>query len=373
MEKDFYEVLGVARSASADDIKKAYRKKAMKLHPDRNKGKDTQEQFKEAQKAYDVLSDDKKRQAYDQFGHDGVNASMGQGSQNYSDFDDAFSDIFSDFFGQNRRTRGPQRGSDLQYDLNLSLEEAFHGKEVKIRLPEAIVCSTCAGSGAKKGSSPKTCSTCNGNGQVRIQQGFINIQQTCPHCRGQGKIIKDPCNKCGGTGSETKHKTLSIKIPAGIDDNGRIRLVGKGEMGERGSPNGDLYVCVHINQHPIFKRNGDDLYCDAPIDIVTAALGGELSVPTLEGRLKLKIPAGTQSGKSFRLRGKGITSIQRAVQGDLYCRVVVETPVNLSEEQRELINKLGQSMGLDSDKHSPRQKSWVDSVKDFFCFKGDGV
>ena len=373
MEKDLYEVLGVERSASQSEIKKAYKRLAMKLHPDRNPGKDTQSEFKQVQRAYDVLSDDQKRSTYDQFGHDGVNASAAGGGyqSGYNDFGDAFSDIFSDFFGggRQRSSRRAQRGADLQYDLDLTLEEAFHGKEVKIRIPVTSTCDVCQGTGAKKGSKPQTCKTCNGVGQVRIQQGFINIQQTCPTCRGRGTIITDPCSACNGSGFQTENKTIAVKIPAGIEEGNRIRLEGKGEAGANGQPAGDLYVSINIKQHAIFERHGVDLLCDTPIDFVTAALGGELDVPTLKGRLKLKIPAGTQTGKTFRLKGKGITSIQRGQQGDLYCRIMVETPVNLSRDQKQMLEALQKSLG-GKTKHNPQQKSWLDSLKNFFDLSG---
>ena len=365
MSKDLYEVLDVPKSASKADIKKAYRRKAMKLHPDRNKDKDTSEEFKQVQRAYDVLSDENKRTAYDQFGEAGINGSAAGGG--HQGFGEDFSDIFSSFFGGGGSRRQRQRGSDLQYDLSISLEEAFHGKEVKIKLPVSEPCGTCSGTGASKGEKPQSCTSCHGSGQVRINQGFINIQQTCPTCRGQGQVIRNPCAKCGGTGTQTAHQVLAVKVPAGIDNGQSIRIQGKGEPGPRNTPSGDLYVQVHVKPHKLFERNGADLYCEAPIDIVTATLGGSLEVPTLGGKVKLTVPEGTQSGKTFRLRGKGITSIGQALQGDLYCRVVIETPVNLNGGQKEIFQKLRDAL-KSGVKHSPRQKSFMDSLKNFFNF-----
>ncbi len=366
-EQDYYEVLDVSRTASEDEIKKAYRKLAMKYHPDRNQQNkaSAEEKFKQIGKAYEVLSDSSKRARYDQFGHQGVDASMGGGSQGF-DFSD-LGEVFGDIFGQGRgRQRGPQRGADLIYHLELSLENAVHGKTVKIQIPTWIGCTECQETGARKGTQPITCSTCNGQGQVHIQQGFFSVAQTCPACRGHGRVIRDPCLKCRGQGRVQQEKTLSVKVPAGMDDGDRIRLQGEGEAGPKGSMPGDLYVQMTIKPHPIFKRQHHDLYCEIPLNFITAALGGEIEVPTLEGQVKLKIPAETQTDKLFRLRGKGVHSVRDGRKGDLFCKVTVEVPVNLSREQKEVLKQFGDSLAKDGDKHSPRSKTWFDSMKRFF-------
>jgi molecular chaperone DnaJ len=369
-KKDYYEILEVNRNASEADLKKAYRRLAMKHHPDRNPGdKEAEAKFKELGEAYEVLSDSRKRSAYDQFGHAGVDPSMGGGPQGF-DIGDIFgdiSDIFGDIFGGGGGARSrAQRGSDLVYNLELSLEEAVHGKTVEIKVPTWISCAECSGSGAKKGSGPTTCSSCNGMGQVRMQRGFFTVQQTCPDCHGQGSIISNPCPNCRGQGRVQQYKKLSVKIPPGVDTGDRIRLSGEGEAGMHGAPSGDLYVQIHLKEHPIFSRDGVDLHCEVPIDFVVAALGGELEVPTLDGKVILKIPAETQSGKLFRLRGKGVQSARSGRQGDLFCRVVVETPVNLSPEQKELLRQFAVSLTQGGNKHNPKSKSWFDGVKRFF-------
>ncbi len=365
-KEDFYKLLGVDRNASDAEIKKSYRSKAMKHHPDRNKDNqvEAEAKFKQIKEAYEILSDPKKRSAYDQFGHAGVDASMGGGR---SGAGESFSDIFGDIFGGGRQQRSNvQRGSDLRYNLELSLEEAVFGTDAKIRVPVLVSCGECKGSGAKKGSSPVICSTCHGHGQVRMQQGFFSVQQTCPTCRGSGKQIKDPCGGCYGQGRIQENKTLSAKIPAGVDTGDRIRLAGEGEAGEHGGPAGDLYIQVQVKDHQIFTRDGANLYCEVPISFPTACLGGELAVPTLNGKVLLKVPAETQTGKSFRLRGKGVKPVRGGAVGDLLCKVQVETPVHLTKEQKAWVEQLGESLSGGGKHHSPQESSWTDGVKSFF-------
>jgi len=371
-KRDYYEVLGVSRNASDSDLKKAYRRLAMKYHPDRNPGAEAEQKFKEAKEAYEVLNDPKKRSAYDQFGHAGVDATGGfAGPGDFAGaggFSDIFGDVFGDIFGGGARASGRRvhRGADLRYDLSLTLEEAVAGKEVKIRIPTLVDCQFCGGTGAKPGTSPKTCPTCSGAGQVRMQQGFFSIQQTCPQCRGVGTVIEQHCSHCRGKGRMQEHKTLSVKVPAGVDTGDRIRLSGEGEPGERGGPPGDLYVQVLIKEHPIFTREDNHIYCEVPIGFVTAALGGELEVPTLDGKVVLKVPAGTQTGKMFRMRGKGVRPVRGGSIGDLICRVLVETPVNLTERQEELLREFEESVQAGGKQHSPQSTSWLDGVKSFF-------
>ena len=368
-KRDYYEILGVERTTTEIDLKKAYRRLAMKHHPDRNPDdKASEELFKEANEAYEVLSDSSKRAAYDQYGHAGVDPQMGGGAgfggQNFSDI---FGDVFSDFFGGGRggSRGGAQRGSDLRYTLELDLEEAVRGTTVNIRVPTLVNCKPCDGSGAKKGSSPVTCTTCGGIGQVRMQQGFFAVQQTCPRCHGQGKVISDPCDSCRGEGRVEEYKTLSVKVPAGVDTGDRIRLSGEGEAGVQGGPTGDLYVVIDVREHAIFQRDGKHLFCEVPISVADAALGAELEVPTLDGRVKLKVPEGTQTGKQFRLRGKGVAPVRGGGAGDLMCRVVVETPVKLSRRQRELMEEFRTTLEGDSC-HSPNATGWFEGVKRFF-------
>lgn len=371
-KRDYYEILSVAKSADAKEVKRAYRKLAMKYHPDRNPDdKEAEGKFKEATEAYEILSDEQKRGAYDQYGHAGVDGSAGQGGfggGGQGNFSDVFGDVFGDIFGgggRGGRRSGPQRGSDLKYNLELNLEQAVKGAEVKIRVPALVECDVCDGAGTKSGSKPTTCNTCHGQGQVRMQQGFFSVQQACPTCQGQGTIIKDPCNSCHGQGVKEETKTLNVKVPAGVDNGDRIRLTGEGEAGPHGGPRGDLYVETHIKPHDIFERDGRNLYCDVPISIADAALGGEIEVPTLDGRVNLKIPAETQSGKLFRLRGKGVVPVRGGAQGDLLCRVMVETPVKLTEHQKKILKEFQASL-KGGDKHSPRKKTWFDNVKTFF-------
>ncbi len=368
-KRDYYEVLQVQRNASEAEIKKAYRRLAMKYHPDRNPDdKEAEEKFKEAKEAYEVLSDAQRRAAYDQFGHAAAHQGMGGGGGGGSSFSDIFEDVFGDIFGTGGRGGGSRvyRGADLRYNLTLDLEEAVHGTTIQIRVPTLVTCGSCNGSGARAGSTPTTCPTCGGHGQVRIQQGIFAVQQTCPNCRGSGKIIKDPCPDCRGQGRVQEHKTLSVKVPPGVDTGDRIRLAGEGEAGENGGPPGDLYVHINIRPHPIFTREDNNLFCEVPIGFVTAALGGELEVPTLEGRVVLKIPPETQSDKVFRLRGKGVKPVRGGAVGDLLCKVMVETPVNLSEEQKELLRRFQDSLDHRNDHHNPRSHSWLDGVKKFF-------
>lgn len=375
-KRDFYEVLGVAKTASDDDIKKAYRKLAMKYHPDRNQGdkaKEAEEQFKEVKEAYEMLSDAQKRAAYDQYGHAGVDPNMrgGMGGEGYGGFAEAFGDIFGDMFSQGRGGAGRggrqvYRGNDLSYAMEISLEEAAKGKDAQIRIPSWDSCDTCHGSGAKPGTQPKTCTTCNGQGSVQMRQGFFSVQQTCPHCRGTGKIIPEPCTTCGGQGKLKRQKTLEVKIPAGIDDGMRIRSTGNGEPGTNGGPPGDLYIEIRVRKHDIFERDGDDLHCQVPISFITAALGGEIEVPTLQGKAAIDIPEGTQAGKQFRLRGKGIKGVRASYPGDLYCHIAVETPVKLTEHQRKLLKELDESLKKGGSRHSPNGESWTDKLKSFF-------
>jgi molecular chaperone DnaJ len=370
-KRDYYEVLGLSKTADATEIKKAYRRLAMKHHPDRNKDDDKAEgQFKEAKEAYEVLKDPEKRAAYDRFGHDGVRGAGGQaGGFGAEGFGDIFGDVFGDIFGGGgRRGGGPQvfRGADLGYELQLDLEKAVKGDTVTIDVPTQVSCETCGGSGAKKGTEPSTCSTCGGAGQVRMQQGFFSIQQTCPACKGAGTTITDPCADCHGRGRTHKTKSLSVKVPAGVDDGDRIRLSGEGEAGRNGGPPGDLYVEIRIEPHKLFERGGADLSCEVPLSFATATLGGEVELPTLDGNVSLKIPAGTQSGKVFRLRGKGVTTVRDPRKGDLFAKVSVETPVNLTSEQKDLLKKLDASLSAGGDSHSPRAGGWLDTVKRFF-------
>jgi molecular chaperone DnaJ len=380
-KRDYYEILGVAKNASDDDIKKAYRKLAMKHHPDRNQGAEatkSEDKFKEAKEAYEMLSDPQKRAAYDQYGHAGVDPNMGggfrggAGPEGFGGFAEAFGDIFGDLFGgaagARRGAHGQQvyRGSDLSYAMEITLEEAAHGKETQIRIPSWENCETCHGTGAKPGTHPKTCPSCNGSGTVHLRQGFFSIQQTCPHCHGSGKIIPEPCTTCSGVGRVKKQKTLEVKIPAGINEGMRIRSAGNGEPGTNGGPPGDLYIEIRIKDHEIFERDGDDLHCTVPVLLTTAALGGEIEVPTLGGRAEIELPEGTQHGKTFRLRGKGIKGIRSAYPGDLYCHVSVETPIKLTEHQRKLMKELDESFRKAGDRHSPNSKSWADRVRDLF-------
>ncbi|CBW73970.1 molecular chaperone DnaJ [Mycetohabitans rhizoxinica] len=372
-KRDYYDVLGVAKNASDDDIKKAYRKLAMKYHPDRNPGnKDAEEHFKEAKEAYEMLSDSQKRAAYDQYGHAGVDPNMGAaGAQGFGGFADAFGDIFGDIFGQaagGGRRAGPQvyRGADLRYSMEITLEQAAHGYETQIRVPSWASCQVCRGSGAKPGTKPETCPTCHGQGQVRMSQGFFSIQQACPKCHGTGTYVPEPCAHCHGVGKVKENKTLEVKIPAGIDEGMRIRSAGNGEPGINGGPNGDLYVEIHIKPHTVFERDGDDLHCQMPIAFTTAALGGEIEVPTLAGKASFTVPEGTQSGKTFRLRGKGLKGLRSSLPGDLYVHVQVETPVKLTDTQRDLLRQFEKSLVEGGGRHSPQSKGWFDRVKSFF-------
>ncbi|MCT8343849.1 MULTISPECIES: molecular chaperone DnaJ [Photorhabdus] len=369
-KRDYYEVLGVSKTASEKEIKKAYKRLAMKYHPDRNQGdKEAESQFKEVKEAYEILTDDQKRAAYDQYGHAAFEQG-GMGGGGFSggaDFSDIFGDVFGDIFGGGRRQQRPSRGADLRYSMELTLEEAVRGVTKEIRIPTLETCDACHGSGAKAGTSPVTCSTCQGAGQVHMRQGFFTVQQPCPHCHGRGQIIKDSCHKCHGHGRVERYKTLSVKIPAGVDTGDRVRLSGEGEAGAKGAPAGDLYVQVQVKSHHIFERQESNLYCEVPVNFAMAALGGEIEVPTLDGRVKLKIPAETQTGKMFRMKGKGVKSVRGGIQGDLLCRVVVETPVKLNERQKELLCELGESFGgAGEETNSPRSKSFFDGVKKFF-------
>ena len=374
-KRDYYEVLGVPRNAGDDEIKKAYRKLAMKYHPDRNQGdaaKEAETKFKEVKEAYEILSDSQKRTAYDQYGHAGVDPNMGGGgfSGGFGGFEN-FSDMFGDIFGQMRGGRGGggrqvHRGNDLSYALDITLEEAAGGKDAQIRVPSWDDCKTCSGTGAKPGTSATTCDTCHGQGVVQMRQGFFSVQQTCPRCHGSGKYIPEPCSSCHGQGKIKQQKTLEIKIPQGIDDGMRIRSTGNGEPSPNGGPPGDLYIEIRIRKHDVFERDGDDLHCVVPISMTRAALGGDIEVPTLlQGKAVITLPEGTQHGKQFRLRGKGVAPVRGGGAGDLMCRVVIETPVKLNRRQRELMEEFRATLEGDSS-HSPNATGWFEGVKRFF-------
>ena len=375
-KKDYYETLGVSKSATEAEIKKAYKRLAMKYHPDKNQDNkaEAEAKFKEVKEAYEILTDPQKKAAYDQYGHaafeQGQGGAGGGGFGGFGGFGggSAFDDIFSDFFGGGRgRGQTASRGDDLQYNISLTLEEAASGVSKEIKVPTWVTCDVCHGQGTEKSSDVVTCDTCHGAGVVQMRQGFFAVQQECPTCHGRGKIVKNPCKKCHGEGRIQKTKTLSVTIPAGVDTGNRIRLSGEGEAGLNGAPAGDLYVQVQVKPHAIFERDGTNLHCEIPINIVLASLGGEVEVPTLNGKVSLTIPAETQTGKMFRLRGKGIKSLRGSAVGDLYCHVVVETPVNLTGKQKELLKELGESLKADKNsKHSPKEKSFFDKVKKFF-------
>ena len=357
-KRDYYETLEVSRDASAPELKKAFKKKAMKYHPDRNPDNpEAAEKFKEAAEAYDVLSDSQKKSAYDQFGHQGVEG-MGAGGPNFNDINinDIFGDIFGDVFGTRSSGRRSRRGSDLQYNLDLSLKEAVLGIQKKIKIPSHKKCHDCNGNGAAKGSSPITCPNCNGAGQVRMQQGFFSVQQTCSNCSGTGQIIKDKCKTCGGQGAIKENKTLSVNIPAGVDNGDKVRLSGEGEW-EKGGQSGDLYVAIRVSENPIFEREGKDLYIESPIPFEISILGGAIKVPTLEGSISLKIPAQTQTGKIFRIRGKGASVVRDIRRGDILCRVIVETPSNLDKKQLKLLNAFSES--LSKSKNFPGTEAFI--------------
>jgi molecular chaperone DnaJ len=372
-KRDYYKVLDVPRNATEAEIKKAYRRLAMKYHPDRNPNdREAEEHFKEAKEAYEVLSEPGKRAVYDQYGHAGVEASRAGGAgaggfHGAEAFGDIFGDVFGDIFGTSRRSASQAyRGADLRYEIALDLSEAVFGRTAEIDVNKLVECEVCHGSGAARGTTPSNCDTCGGTGQVRVSQGFFTLQQTCPHCRGTGRIVRNPCDHCLGQGRVRRSKKLQVKIPAGVDSGDRVRLAGEGEAGRNGGPPGDLYVEVQVREHPIFERDGAHLSCEVPISFATAAIGGSVEVPTLDGQVVLKIPPETQSGRVFRLRDKGVKSVRGHARGDLFCRVVVETPVNLSPEQRTLLHELDESLRRDGNKHAPRQKSFFDGVKRFF-------
>ena len=372
-KRDYYKVLDVPKTATEAEIKKAYRRLAMKYHPDRNPNdKDAEERFKEAKEACEVLTDAQKRAAYDQYGHAGVEAASRGGRSGFAGgdaFSDIFGDVFGDIFGGARRGDGRSqqfRGADLRLELELDLDQAVFGYTTEVEVPRLTECETCHGSGAAKGSSAAACDTCGGSGQIRISQGFFQLQQTCPRCRGNGTIIKNPCDTCLGQGRVRRTRTLSVKVPAGVDTGDRIRLSGEGEAGRNGGPPGDLYVEINVREHAIFEREGEHLSCEVPISFATAALGGTVDVPTLEGDVTLKVPSETQSGRVFRLRDKGVKPVRGGARGDLFCRVVIETPVHLSSEQRDLIRKLEETLKQDSTRHAPREQGFFEGVKRFF-------
>ena len=368
-KRDYYEVLGVTRNANDEELKKAYRRCAMKHHPDRNTGnKEAEAEFKECKEAYEVLSDGGKRRLYDQHGHAAFEHGMGGGNAGpgFHDVGDIFGDIFGNIFGGGGGRQGPRRGADIGYMMELDLEEAVAGIEKRIEIPTMASCEPCNGSGSEDGKID-TCATCHGRGQVRMQRGPFQMQAPCPHCGGAGKTIVNPCKHCDGAGRVEEDKTLQVKIPAGVDNGDRIRLAGEGEAGPSGMPPGDLYVEVRVRPHALFQRDGDDLHCEVPIRISQAALGDTVRVPTLGGEAELRIPAETQSGKVFRLRDKGVKSVRSRAPGDLYCKVAVETPVNLTAEQRELLEKFEATfVGEGARRHSPKTSTFLDGVKGFF-------
>jgi molecular chaperone DnaJ len=375
-KRDYYQVLDVPKTASEADIKKAYRRLAMKYHPDRNPGDhEAEEKFKEAKEAYETLADAQKRAAYDQFGHAGVDGMRGGGGGGFDPrdaFGDIFGDVFGDIFGGGRRSRSQVfRGADLRYELELDLEQAVFGDTASVEFTTLAECEECSGTGSAKGSKPETCDTCRGAGQVRMQQGFFTVQQTCPRCHGRGQVVSDPCGKCRGQGRIRKQKTLSVKVPAGVDTGDRIRLSGEGEAGRNGGPAGDLYVEVRVRDHAIFERDGAHLSCEVPVSFARAALGGTIEVPTLDGTASIKVPPETQSGRVFRLREKGIKPVRGGPTGDLFCRVVVETPVSLTREQKDLLQKFEDSLQKDGKRHHPREETWLDGVKRFFTSLGE--
>ena len=366
-KRDYYDVLGLTKRASAEDLKKAYRKKAMKYHPDRNPDDpEASQKFKEATEAYDILSDSSRRNSYDQFGHQGVDpSSFGSGRSSQDGFGDIFGDIFGDVFGGASRSQRSNRGSDLQYSITISLEDAVRGTSENIRIPTLHVCDVCHGTASEPGTSPIRCSDCDGAGQIRMQQGFFSVSQTCRRCGGSGQMISSPCKSCDGQGRKHKSKTLSVKIPSGVDTGDRVRLAGEGEAGEKGGPSGDLYVEFKVTPHDVFERDGKHLYCEAPISFIQATLGGEIEVPTLNNKVKIKIPEGTQTGKLFRLKGKGVKPVRGGSIGDLLCRVVIETPQKLTKQQRKILKDLESSFKKDYH-HNPLSHEWLVKVKSFF-------
>ena len=373
-KRDYYDVLGVAKGADAADIKKAYRQKAKELHPDRNSDNPNAEsQFKEVNEAYDVLKDAEKKSAYDRFGHAAFEGGMGGGARGgprgAGDFGSAFSDVFDDLFGDfmggraGGRRSAAQRGNDLRYNMRISLEDAFSGKQKTITVPTAVTCGACNGTGAEGGSEPQTCPTCSGMGKVRAQQGFFTVERTCPTCSGTGQIVKNPCKVCHGAGRVEKEKSLSVNIPAGVETGTRIRLAGEGEAGMRGGPTGDLYIFIEVQDHALFERDSTNLYCRVPVSIATAALGGEIEVPTIDGgRSRVKVPEGSQSGRQMRLRGKGMPALRGAGTGDMFIELAVETPVKLTARQRELLREFDQL----SEENNPQESNFFASVKNFW-------